>query len=135
MSQLNILKALADDSRLRILGLLSEQPLCVCELEALLGLLQSNVSRHLNKLTTSQLVTYSKRNKYIYYEINKEWLGSHAPFVMVMLDYEKAANHQIRQDLSRLAQYKSGADNLGDEALQKLCWNMSGKSCCAIEEA
>lgn len=130
MSQINVLKALADDSRLRLLSLLSEESLCVCELEALLGLLQSNVSRHLNKLTTSLVVTYSKKNKYIYYEINWEWLNNHAPFVAAMLEQEKLTNLQIRKDLQRLKVYKSGQVALEDEALQKLCWNMGNRDCC-----
>ena len=39
------LKALADTNRLRILNLLHEETLCVCDLEAILELNQSNLSR------------------------------------------------------------------------------------------
>ncbi len=129
MNQLSVLKAMSDDSRLRMLCLLSEGALCVCELEAVLELLQSNVSRHLNKLTTSGLLTYYKQNKYIYYELNQEWLKEHAPFVFIALEKEKAVNTQVLEDLKRLAAYKSGED-LDDEGLQRLCWNNSGGKCC-----
>lgn len=130
MSQLSVLKAMSDDSRLRILCLLTEGALCVCEMEAVLKLLQSNVSRHLNKLTTSGLLSYYKQNKYIYYELNQGWLNEHAPFVLIALDKEKAVNPQVIEDLKRLAAYKSGED-LDDEGLQKLCWMNEGGKCCS----
>lgn len=46
----DILKALADETRLRIVAILLQGPLCVCEIEACLSLTQSNVSRHLTVL-------------------------------------------------------------------------------------
>ncbi|MHB8763009.1 MAG: ArsR/SmtB family transcription factor [Deferrisomatales bacterium] len=46
----SLLKALADESRLRILWMVEERPLCVCEIQAVLGLAQSTVSRHLQIL-------------------------------------------------------------------------------------
>ncbi len=42
-----ILKALADETRLRMLHLLKDRELCVCEIEEVLGIQQSNASRHL----------------------------------------------------------------------------------------
>jgi DNA-binding transcriptional ArsR family regulator len=62
------LKAIADPNRLRILNLLAGgRTLCVCDLEEILGLNQSNLSRHLAKLRESDLVTCQKRGLYAYY--------------------------------------------------------------------
>ena len=130
MSQIAVLKAMADESRLRILCMLSEEPLCVCEMEAVLNLLQSNVSRHLNKLTTSKLLKYSKRNKYIYYELDQKWILQQAPFVAEALEIEKSINPQVQLDLKRLRDYKNGNTLADDAAMQHLCWNMTGKGCC-----
>ena len=47
---INILKTLSDVNRLRILNLLNQKPLCVCEIEYLLELNQSNLSRHLRNM-------------------------------------------------------------------------------------
>ena len=47
---LTALKALADESRLRIVWMLEQRPLCACEIQAVLGLAQSTVSRHLQIL-------------------------------------------------------------------------------------
>ena len=47
---IDILKALADESRLRILSQILKGEMCVCEIEHCLSLTQSNASRHLNIL-------------------------------------------------------------------------------------
>jgi ArsR family transcriptional regulator len=50
------LKALADETRLRIFALLTRQELCVCEIEDMLNLSQSLVSNHLAVLRRAGLV-------------------------------------------------------------------------------
>jgi ArsR family transcriptional regulator len=50
------LKALADETRLRIFSLLTRQELCVCEIEDMLNLSQSLVSNHLAVLRQAGLV-------------------------------------------------------------------------------
>ena len=62
-----ILKALADPNRIRILNLLYNQALCVCDIETVLGLNQSNLSRHLAKLRRAGLVKAEKKGMFIYY--------------------------------------------------------------------
>ncbi|MGD9156009.1 MAG: metalloregulator ArsR/SmtB family transcription factor, partial [Bacillota bacterium] len=60
MNLLKILKALGDENRLRILNLLRQKKLCVCELESVLNMTQSNVSRHLIKLKDAELIESEK---------------------------------------------------------------------------
>lgn len=67
MDVTDTLKALADPNRLRILALLQNQTLCVCDLEEILGLNQSNLSRHLAKLRQSGLVSAQKKGLFMYY--------------------------------------------------------------------
>ncbi len=62
-----VLKALADPNRLRILNLLHEQTLCVCDLEAILELNQSNLSRHLSRLRQAGIVSAQKKALFTYY--------------------------------------------------------------------
>ncbi len=62
-----VLKALADPNRLRILNLLHERTLCVCDLEAILELNQSNLSRHLAKLKQAGIVKAQKKALFAYY--------------------------------------------------------------------
>ncbi len=62
-----VLKALADPNRLRILNLLHERTLCVCDLEAILELNQSNLSRHLARLKQAGVVSAEKKALFTYY--------------------------------------------------------------------
>ena len=66
-----ILKALADTNRLRILNLLHERTLCVCDLEAILELNQSNLSRHLSRLKQAGIVKAKKKALFTYYSREK----------------------------------------------------------------
>lgn len=69
-----IYKALSDESRLRLLNLLFKRELCVCELENILNMSQTNVSRHLNKLKNANIVTMKKESKWAYYSINEHFI-------------------------------------------------------------
>jgi ArsR family transcriptional regulator len=55
-STASFFRALADRTRLRIVNLLAGGPLCVCDIQRLLGQPQSSVSRHLSHLRSSGLV-------------------------------------------------------------------------------
>lgn len=62
-------KALADETRLRILALLMEHELCVCDLIAVLQLPQSTVSRHLAYLKNAGWVDDRREGLWVYYSI------------------------------------------------------------------
>lgn len=64
-----ILKAVADPTRLRILKLLKEGELCVCEIMAALDRRQSSTSHHLSVLKEAGLVRERKDGKWSYYRI------------------------------------------------------------------
>lgn len=65
-----IFKALADESRLRILNLLLEKEMCVTEILQALGLAQSLVSHHLKILKTAQLVDSFRMGQRICYRLH-----------------------------------------------------------------
>lgn len=66
----NIFKALADETRLRILSLLlSEGELCVCDIMAALQLPQSTISRHLAYLRNADWVTDRREGVWNYYAL------------------------------------------------------------------
>ena len=64
-----LFKALGDETRLRIFALLSHGELCVCHLEAALGLSQPNVSRHLAILRTAGIVDDRREGNWVYYRL------------------------------------------------------------------
>jgi len=65
----NVLKALADGTRLRILGLLAAGETCVCTLQESLQLPQSKVSRHLTYLRRARLVDARKDGLWVHYRL------------------------------------------------------------------
>lgn len=101
MESVDLFKALADTNRLRILSLLDQGPLCVCDLESVLGLQQSNLSRHLAKLKQAGLVTSRKKGLFIYYS-RRPVEGPYGS-VLSSLYSTLAANHEWPEDRTALA--------------------------------
>ena len=74
-----LLKALADPTRLRIVGLLAQRELCVCDLEQLLGVSQSMTSHHLGVLRRAGLLLQRREERdarWVYYRLNPETTAS-----------------------------------------------------------
>ncbi|MBN8411317.1 metalloregulator ArsR/SmtB family transcription factor [Halomonas denitrificans] len=67
-----LLKAIANDNRLRILCLLEGHELSVTELNQRLSLSQSALSQHLAILRRAELVTTRRSSQTIYYSLNGE---------------------------------------------------------------
>ncbi|MEM4143315.1 MAG: metalloregulator ArsR/SmtB family transcription factor [Candidatus Bathyarchaeia archaeon] len=64
-----IFKALADPTRLRILGLLHAREMCVCEVMVALDLTQPTASHHLGILENVGLVKKRKEGKWVFYRL------------------------------------------------------------------
>ena len=105
METLKIIKALGDENRLRLINILYEDELCGCEVEGILQMTQSNVSRHLSKLSDAKITVFRKDAKYSYYKLNKETLKAHPMIGMTVADLRKEKIY--REDLERLSAYKT----------------------------
>ncbi len=68
---LELFKALSDPTRLRIMVLLAEKELCVCQLEDALNLSQVKVSRHLNVLRHARMVESRRDGLWVQYSQSK----------------------------------------------------------------
>jgi ArsR family transcriptional regulator len=66
-----LFRAFADPTRLRILSLLLERELCVCDLCEVLGEIQPKVSRHLAYLRRSGLIGARSEGRWTYYRITE----------------------------------------------------------------
>ena len=74
---LQITKALADASRLRVLTMLLEHDeLCVCQVTALLNLSTATVSKHMSILHAAHLVESRKDGRWVYYRLSASFPGS-----------------------------------------------------------
>lgn len=77
-----VMKALADPNRVRVLKLLEERSLCVCEIQMLLGLAQPTVSNHLKILEDAGLVSKTRQGTWM---IFRQATDSQCPYVLAML--------------------------------------------------
>jgi len=66
---LRVLKALADETRLNIVGYLLDGEKCVCEIVPHAGRAFSTVSIHLNKLESWGVLKSRRQGKWIFYRI------------------------------------------------------------------
>lgn len=64
-------KALANEFRLKLIQLLLEQELCVCELETITGIRQANISQHLRILLSAGIVKKRRVGQLNFYSLQK----------------------------------------------------------------
>ena len=118
MDILAVLKALGDETRIRIVNVLRKDVLCVCDLEKILNISQSNASRHLAVLRRAQLVTSEKKAQWVYFSLNQRLIDDH-PFLQEILDNELEPMVVLRTDLDRWKRYREmGGDCLHDVNLE-----------------
>ena len=101
-SFLRITKALADESRLRMLMALGLGELCVCQLTELLGLAMSTVSKHLSVLHQAGLVTVRREGRWMYYSLPGKGAPSAAREAVAWVRLSLAASERARRDAKRL---------------------------------
>jgi len=65
----NLYKLFADGTRLKILWALSNEPMCVCDIAALLGMTNSAVSHQLKGLRMAKFVKSERQGKIVYYSL------------------------------------------------------------------
>ena len=65
-----LFRALSDETRMRIMVLLSEGERCVCQIETALEISQTKVSRHLTVLRQAGLVKTRRDGVWMYYSLS-----------------------------------------------------------------
>ena len=92
-------KALADPTRVRILWMLRNEKLCVCEIGDVLDVPQSSLSTHLQCLRTAGLVRAEKEGTWAYYSV-KGWVE---PLLkQLQKTFEPEDDPLFKQDAARL---------------------------------
>jgi ArsR family transcriptional regulator len=90
---IKVMKALSDPNRVKILKMLQHKTLCVCELQAALGIAQPTVSSHLKVLEDAHLVSSSKAGLWVNYQLGD---GNDSPYAATLLGNLK---HWLKEDL------------------------------------
>ncbi|BCO08288.1 hypothetical protein GF1_06640 [Desulfolithobacter dissulfuricans] len=79
---IRVMKALSDPNRVRVLKILQQGELCVCEIQQVLGLAQSTVSKHLKILEDAGMVDRTRQGAWIIYSLAD---GSESEYAAAML--------------------------------------------------
>ena len=108
-------KALSDETRLRILGLLMEGELCVCELMAILDLPQSTVSRHLSYLKNSGLIRGRRQGVWMHYRLAEQEGGAFQRELLALLRHSLGESGEARDDRKKLGKYLSSRGCLSNK--------------------
>lgn len=105
---IDVLKALTDETRLRILNLLYEQELCVCDIMSALQISQAKASRHLIYLKNAGLAKDRKAAQWSHYSLIKaeEW-----KFLDSLVYDNLRKQEAYQQDLANLAQWLAQKGN------------------------
>ncbi|WP_068670118.1 ArsR/SmtB family transcription factor [Thermosulfurimonas dismutans] len=88
------LKALADGTRLKILGLLSVRPCCVCELSAVIGYTQPTLTRHLQKLTEAGFLSVERRGFFQIYRLAPEDQEAERLLALVLSEIRETTEYE-----------------------------------------
>jgi ArsR family transcriptional regulator len=101
-----IFRAFADPVRLRILNLIQEGELCVCDLVDTLKLPQPTVSRHLSYLRKAGLVRVRQERSWNFYELAPARSTFHAKMLECLASCYSDVP-EMRQDRSRSQKIRS----------------------------
>ena len=91
-SFLKVMKALSDPNRVKIIKLLQQKMMCVCELRGALKIAQPTVSKHLKILEEAGLVDYAKDGLWVNYYLAD---GNASPYAASVLGNLK---HWLEED-------------------------------------
>ena len=77
-----VMRALSDPNRVKIIKLLQQKSMCVCELQAALQIAQPSVSKHLKILEVADVVDYQKDGLWVNYYLTD---GKKSPYAASVL--------------------------------------------------
>jgi ArsR family transcriptional regulator, arsenate/arsenite/antimonite-responsive transcriptional repressor len=89
---IQVMKALSDPNRVKLLKILQHKAMCVCEIQTALRIAQPTVSKHLKILEQAGLVGHTKDGLWVNYSLTN---GSKSPYAASLLGN---LNHWLSDD-------------------------------------
>lgn len=120
-NQLEILKALSDQNRLRIVAALGRyDELCACQITELLEVTGATASRHLSVLQHAGLIESRKEGRWVYYRLAPP---ADAEPVFQWLEKSFAVSERLQADFQSL-------EKIVGMGREDLCRMQRGEACC-----
>jgi ArsR family transcriptional regulator len=96
------MKALSDETRLRIMNILLERECCVCEVMTVLGISQTRASRNLSRLEEAGFLKMRKAGAWSLYSLNHAGMPEYLSEMVAAVTKGLAGNKEARLDRERL---------------------------------
>jgi len=109
------MKALSDETRLRILKILLERECCVCEIMQALDISQSRASRNLGILQDAGFLKVKRDGAWMLYSVDWQTANRYTTSLAKLLRDSPISNEVLAKDGERL----SHAARVGPRALRK----------------
>ena len=100
------MKALSDETRLRMLNILLERECCVCEIMQAMDISQSRASRNLRILQDAGFLKAQRHGAWIIYSIDRDTANCYAASLAKLLRDSPLSNEVLAQDRERLKHAK-----------------------------
>jgi len=107
---IKVMKAVSDPNRVKLLKILQQKELCVCEIQAALGIAQPTVSKHLKVLESAGLVGRRKEGLWVNYTLT----GGGSPYAATLLG-------NLKYWLSDDAEVREIVEKLSDIEREEIC--------------
>ncbi len=82
---IRVMKALSDPGRVRILKMLKQKEMCVCEIQAVLNLAQPTISKHLKIMEDAGLIERHKDKSWVNYSLSQDGDNQYAAAMLKLL--------------------------------------------------
>ena len=119
-----VMKALSDPNRVKILKLLQQGEMCICEIQALLEIAQPTVSKHLKILDQAGLISRRKTGLWVYCRLSD---GNLNPYTASLLG-------NLRHWLNEDADIRTLFDKSGALNRDELCAGMNREDVCCTRK-
>jgi len=118
---IRVMKALSDPNRVKVVKMLQQKEMCVCEMQAALGIAQPTVSKHLKILEDAGLVQSRKDGLWVNYRLVDGEANPYAAEMLEMVGKWLVDDVEIRQILRQLPEIRR-------EEVRKKLAGIGGKS-------
>lgn len=114
---LDLLKTLANKDRLRIINLIMIRPVCLCEIEIILNISQTNCTKQIKKLIAANIVEVRRVSIWNEYRLQSNIIINN-PWLLERMEQERKTDNQFIEDIERYNFYMNGNyEDLFDNSL------------------
>ena len=110
---IKVMKAVSDPTRVKILKMVQRRVMCVCEVQAALGIAQSTASKHLKILEDAGLIKFYRDGTWVNYSLAE---GSQSPYAASLIG-------NIKHWLEGEPEIKELVKKLPDIRREEICRN------------